>query len=298
MKHHEGFLLTKEGLRLSYQILGNGPDTVIVPAASWLAADLEPLAEEHTLLCYDQRSRGQSDAAADDSQLGMSYEVSDLETVRQHMGVETCTLIGHSYLGAVTTLYAAAYPERVSRLLLIGPMSPREYQYDDPRNLDADARLDPVGLQHLEAMQAAGVDVTDPVTYSREFLRVYMPLQMGNPAGLERMRSAPWKFPNEHPTAFERSFATLFANSDLEARDWRPQAAAVKVPTLVIQGLEDLIPVASSREWAASFPDARLFTMPGVGHHPWLEDPNTFFPVAREFLNGAWPEGAIQVSAG
>ena len=57
MEHHEGFLLTTEGLHLSYQILGNGPDTVIVPAASWLAADFEPLAEESTLLCYDQRSR-------------------------------------------------------------------------------------------------------------------------------------------------------------------------------------------------------------------------------------------------
>jgi pimeloyl-ACP methyl ester carboxylesterase len=249
------------------------------------------------LVCYDQRSRGQSDAAADDSQIGMPYEVSDLETVRQHMGVETCALIGWSYLGAVTTLYAAAYPERVSRLLLIGPMSPREHQYDDPRNLDANARLDPVGLQRLEAMQAAGVDATDPLTYSREYWRVYMPLQMGNPAGLEQMHSAPWKFPNERPEAIDRTFAALFAQSSLEERDWRPQAAAVKVPTLIVHGLDDLIPVASSREWAASFPNARLFTMPGVGHHPWLEDPNSFFPVARQFLHGAWPEGVLQVSA-
>ena len=298
MKHHEGFLVTKEGIRLSYQILGNGPDTVIVPAASWLAADFEPLAEEHTLLCYDQRSRGQSDAAAADSQIGMPYEVSDLEAVLQHMGVETCALIGWSYLGAVATLYAAAHAERVSRLLLVGPMSPREYQYDDPRNLDTGARLDPRGLQRLEAMEAAGVDASDPLTYRREYWRVYTPLQMGNPAGLERRRSAPWNFPNEHPKAIDRTFAALFAQSALEDRDWRPRAAAVKIPTLVVHGLDDLIPVASSREWAASFPDARLFTMPGVGYHPWLEDPNTFFPVARQFLHGAWSEGAVQVSAG
>ena len=297
MKHQEGYVASTEGLRLFYQLVGNGPDTVIVPAASWLAADLEPLAEEHTLLCYDQRSRGQSDAAVDDSQLGMEFEVSDLENVRQHLGVEMCALIGHSYLGAVTTLYAAAHPERVSRLLLIGPMSPREYPYDDPRNLDVDARLDPVGLQRLEAMQAAGVDVTDPLTYSREVLRVYLPIQMGNPAALERMRSAPWRFPNEYPEAFQRAFAALFTQSALEGRDWRPQAAAVKVPTLVVQGLEDLIPVASSREWVASFPDARLFTMPGVGHYPWLEDPDTFFPVAHQFINGEWPDGALPVSA-
>jgi hypothetical protein len=81
-------------------------------------------------------------------------------------------------------------------------------------------------------------------------------------------------------------------------RDWRPQAAAVKCPTLVIHGLDDLIPVASSREWAASFSDARLFPMPGFGHYPWREGPETFSPAARQFLQGTWPEGALQVTAG
>ena len=56
MKRQEGFLSTEDGLRLYYQILGEGPDTVIIPAASWLAADFEPLAEAHTLLLYDQRA--------------------------------------------------------------------------------------------------------------------------------------------------------------------------------------------------------------------------------------------------
>src|SRR5690242_5210536 len=264
MKRQAGFLPTSDGLRLSYQIMGDGPDTVIIPAASWLAADFEPLAEEHTLLFYDQRSRGQSDAVADASQIGIQHEVSDLEAARQHVGVETFALVGWSYLGAVTTLYAAAHPARVSRLLLLGPMSPRDYPYDDPRNLDAEARLDPAGLKRLEAMQAAGTDTSDPLTYSREHWRVYLPLQMGNPAGLARMRSAPWNFPNEHPGAIDATFDALFAT--LGARDWRPQAAAVKVSTLVVHGMDDLFPVASSREWAASFPDARLFPMQGVGH--------------------------------
>ena len=145
-------------------------------------------------------------------------------------------------------------------------------------------------------MQAAGIDKSSPLTYSREHWQVYLPLQMGNPAGLARMRSAPWNFPNEHPGAIDTTFDALFAA--LGARDWRPQAAAVRCPTLVIQGLDDLIPVASSREWAASFSDARLFTMPGVGHYPWLEDPETFYPAARQFLQGPWPEGALQVAAG
>ena len=133
-------------------------------------------------------------------------------------------------------------------------------------------------------MEAAGVDVSDPLTYSREYWRVYMPAPDGQPCGVGAdARVLRGAFPNEHPAAIDRMFAALFANSQLEERDWRSQAAAVKIPTLVVHGLEDLIPVASSREWVASFPDARLFTMPGVGHKPWLEDPDTFFAVARQF---------------
>ena len=293
MKRQEGFLPTEDGLRLYYQILGEGPDTVIIPAASWLAADFEPLAEAHTLLLYDQRSRGQSDAVADVSHIGMPYEVSDLETVRSHFGVEAFSLIGWSYLGGVAMLYAVDHPERVDRVLLIGSIAPRDYPYDDPRELDADARLDPAGLRHLEAMREAGVDVNDPLTYSREYWRVYLPCQMGNPAGLARMRSTPWDFPNERPDAVFTLFPLLF--DPLQSRDWRAKAATLKRPALVMHGMDDLVPLASSREWTQTFPESRLFLMAGVGHYPWLEDPATFFPAASQFLRGEWPKGAVQV---
>jgi len=293
MKRQEGFLPTEDGFRLYYQIRGEGPDTVIIPAASWLAADFEPLAQDHTLLLYDQRSRGQSDAVADVSRIGMQYEVSDLEAVRHHFGVEVFSLIGWSYLGGVTTLYAVDHPERVGRLLLIGSISPRSYPYDDPRTLDADARLDPAGLRRLEVMREAGVDVSDPLTYSREYWRVHLPRQMGNPAGLAQMRSTPWDFPNERPDAVFALFPLLFG--PLQTRDWRPKAATLKRPTLVMHGMDDLVPVASSREWAATFPEAQLFMMAGVGHYPWIEDPATFFPAARQFLKGEWPQSTVPI---
>jgi proline iminopeptidase len=67
---------------------------------------------------------------------------------------------------------------------------------------------------------------------------------------------------------------------------------SIKVPTLVIHGTEDLIPLESAREWAATLPNARLFTIPEVGHYPHLEAPEIFFPAVDQFLSGEWPEGA------
>lgn len=148
MKRRDGFLPAEDSFRLYYQIMGEGPDMVIIPAASWLATDFESLAQEHSLLLYDQRSRGQSDAVAEVSHLGMPYEVSGLEIVRHHFGVEAFSLIGWSYPGGMAALYVMDHPERVDRLLLIGSIAPRNHPYDDPRELDADARLDPAGLRH------------------------------------------------------------------------------------------------------------------------------------------------------
>ena len=289
MTQTEGFVTVENGLQLYYRMIGDGNDVVIVPAASWLAADFEPLAETRTLLFYDQRSRGRSDAVMDASHVGMQYEVSDLEAVRQYFGLESVSLVGWSYLGGVTALYAMDHPERVSRLLLIGPMSPRKYQYDDPRVLDPANRVDPARMQRLEEMREAGLDASDPVAYSREYWLVNLPMQMGNPRALPRMRSEPWNYANEGPDTVFSHFGRLFGS--LEAWDWRSRAAALEVPTLVIHGMDDLIPFASSHEWVATLPDARLLTIVGAGHYPWLEDPETFFTAADQFLAGDWPKG-------
>lgn len=293
MRQTEGFVTVENGLQLYYRMVGDGTDAVIVPAASWLAADLEPLAEAHTLIFYDQPSRGQSDAVTDASRVGMQYEVSDLEAVRQYFGIESISLVGWSYLGGVTALYAMDHPERVSRLLLIGPMPPRKYQYDDPRVFDPADRVDPAGMQSLQEMREAGLDASDPVAYSREFWLVNLPRQMGNPKALTRMRSAPWNSPNEDPDTVFKHFDRLFGS--LEAWDWRSRAATLDVPTLVVHGMDDLIPAASSREWVTTFPDARLLTVAGAGHYPWIENPEAFFPAAGQFLAGEWPKGAERI---
>lgn len=53
---------------------------------------------------------------------------------------------------------------------------------------------------------------------------------------------------------------------------------------LVIHGSADVLPVESAREWAATLPDARVVLLEGVGHFPYLEAPEAFFPAMDAFL--------------
>jgi proline iminopeptidase len=67
----------------------------------------------------------------------------------------------------------------------------------------------------------------------------------------------------------------------------------VTASSLVVHGMEDLVPLESSREWVDILPQARLLAIEGVGHFPHLEAPEIFFPSVERFLDGKWPEEAI-----
>jgi pimeloyl-ACP methyl ester carboxylesterase len=301
MRHPKGDVLVEDGLRLYYHVVGDGPDVVVIPGASWMLADLTPLASGRTLIFYDERSRGRSDAVTATSQISMDYLVRDLEAIRQHFGLEHFALLGWSIGGAVTALYALAYPRWVQRLLLMGPIAPRRKPYLARKGPEAEAinqkiaaqiaaRVDPAGVKRLKKLQREGLHVSDPVAYCREHNKVYLPQQMGDTSAVTRMRSDPCTYPNEWPDNVRAFWSPLLKS--MGDWDWRTRLASLRIPTLVMHGAEDTIPMAAAREWAAALPNARLKVFPGAGHYLHLEAPEAFFSAAVRFLNGEWPEEA------
>ncbi len=67
--------------------------------------------------------------------------------------------------------------------------------------------------------------------------------------------------------------------------DSRAAFGAIKVPTLVLVGSEDILtPPAESAEIAAGIADARLVTIPGCGHLSTLESPDTVCEALANWL--------------
>ena len=120
----EGWLPAEEGLRLHYQLCGSGSQAVVVPLAVYLAGPLGPLADGQRLIFYDLRGRGRSDAVRDPARIGITHDLTDVEAVRRHFGLERMALVGFSYVGAIAAVYAAEHPDRVSRLVALGAMAP------------------------------------------------------------------------------------------------------------------------------------------------------------------------------
>jgi proline iminopeptidase len=297
MSEQEGYLSIENGLQLYYHTLGDGPIAVLIPAASCLLEDLRPLAKSRKLVFYDQRGRGKSDRDPDPGHIWTDYEVRDMEAVRQQLGLEQVDLLGWSYLGGIIALYAAQHLERVQRMVMMCPVSPRSpAPYDDPEAAEQkeQSRIDPAEAAHLRELMASGKHISDAEGFCREFQRVIVPRQMGRPDGLARMKSDPCAYPNEWWHNLHEHHEIHFPPDTRSNYDLRDQASRVTAPTLVIHGTEDLIPLESSKEWVDTLPDARLFVIEGSGHFPHLESPDIYFPTVDQFLKGKWPGDTIE----
>lgn len=293
MKSSEGFAFVRPGLHLYYRILGEGPETVVVPNANWLGELLHPLAEARRLIFYDPRSRGRSSAVTDGRHLSLEEDVADLEAIRRYFGLDRMSLLGASYHAAITALYALESPERVERMLLVCPITPRtpgEWVQELP---SPEALIHPPGIPRLEEMRREGVDETDPVAFCRAwFLYFLLPALMGELGAATRFPlDDVCSFPNEWP---QRTMPLYFEHilPKMGRWDFRPRLPALKAPLLVIQGTDDVVPVEASREWAAHAGNGRFLLVKGAGHHPYIERPREFFPAADSFLKGTWPQGA------
>ena len=128
MENKVGFCTTPDNVRIAYQTLGNGPAIVCLPAY-FVAVDIWPLIPElknyveaiasyHSVVLYDMRGAGMSDRNR--TVFTLESELSDLETIIDHLKLDKVILFGWSMCGPVAVAYAAKHPERVSHLVLYG----------------------------------------------------------------------------------------------------------------------------------------------------------------------------------
>lgn len=286
----DGYLTLADSLQLYYRTAGSGRDTVVVVhggpglSSAYLAPDLQRLAVGRTLFFYDQRGSGRSAAVRDTAELGIDDHVGDLERLRERLGLQRLTLVGHSWGGGVAVRYALTHPDRVRRLLLIAPLPPRADPYADEFLNAVTAELDSVERLQLAALDQMLPTADDPGEVCRERFTILFQAYYVDSTAPDRSHGDICDIP---PDALGRMETVNEAGlNSLDDYDWRELAPVLRAPVLVVHGAGDPLPLQGSREWVDLLPDARLLVIPGAGHFPYLEQPERFFPAADAFLRG------------
>ncbi|WP_155375382.1 alpha/beta fold hydrolase [Catellatospora vulcania] len=264
-----------DGTTLAYHVEGSGPVLVCQPGgpgrASSYLGDLGGLTRMYTVIRLDSRGTGDSAAPSDPATYRMDALVHDLEALRAHLGLETMTLLGHSAGANVVTLYAAAHPARVERLILL-------------TGLVRAAGLTPIGADEAQQARAGEPWYAEAVAAWNAWDKL--------PEDASEADAHPFMLASA-PLFYGRWDAAAAAHAAAALTEFTPAArdgfhagytpdrdaitaklAALTAPVLVIAGELDRSPTpAAAAEVAKLFPSATVVTIAGGGHFPWLDDP-------------------------
>jgi proline iminopeptidase len=117
--------IPRKGFDLYYRSLGSGEPVLILSGGPGDDCDyMLPVASEvaeyaHAIL-LEQRGTGRSlPPRVDKSTMNLALYLEDFEALRAHLNLQRWTVIGHSAGGILAMDYAAAFPNRIDKLILL-----------------------------------------------------------------------------------------------------------------------------------------------------------------------------------
>jgi pimeloyl-ACP methyl ester carboxylesterase len=254
---------------------GSGPPVVLLHGSGDSAGFFLPLLNELQrvrALALDRPGMGLSDPIDLPRHRYRDSAVTWLDRVLDVLGLGTVALLGHSGGGMWALWYALAHPDRVERLVLIGPPGLPNARCPMPMRLAATPGLGQLLSRLLPPSPKSVLQFAHHAARERETLGRYPDL-VDLMVATHRDPIAD-RVTTEELRVFVSPFALLSTSGFRRRSRVQPdELRHLAVPTLVIWGEnERLGSVAVARAATELIPHARLEVLP-TGHAPWLGQP-------------------------
>ena len=301
----DGMLAVGDGNQIYWETSGNpdgkpvvmlhgGPGQGTVPG---LRRAYDP--DRYLIVLHDQRGCGRSTPPASDPSTDLSVNttgrlISDMEKLREHLGIERWLVSGGSWGSTLGLAYAEQHPERVTEIVLIAVTTGRRSETDwlyrrvamffpeafelfragaqggRPPSASTAGAGNPADDKSIPARYAALLADADPqvrlaaATAWCNWEDTVLSLEPPRPVGGL----------SETPPDYLITFARLCAHYAVhggfldEGVLLRDAGRLAGIPGVLIHGRRDLsCPVETAYELAQAWPDAKLFIDDGSGHH-------------------------------
>ncbi len=274
------YATTDDEVSIGFATLGEGPPTVVAPAdpisqvlttwqvPAWLGF-YRRLAQHRQLVLYDGRGTGVSDREVTDYSL--DAQVLDLSGVVERLGLGPFALFAPLSSGPSAITYAAAHPERVSRLVLWCAYA------------DASDYLDLPAWRTLYDLMTANWELfVQTVSHARFGSDGH---ESPDVAGVLRTSITP-EMMQAHPDG-------------LRGVDVTSRLSDVKTATLVLHRRDLHVgpSVNVAKRLASRIPNARLAILEGTSVAPYQGDVDPVLAAIDEFVGVATPVPSSRTSA-
>jgi proline iminopeptidase len=287
----------EEGKGRPFLFLHGGPGFPLTE----MPAGLKELAAQYRVLCPHQRGCGRSTRPFDrfeggitaenngklvDS-LGLTQQLADIERIRRILGEERLLIAGHSFGAYLAALYAAEFPERVEKLVLVCPAEVLRMPHPTGGIFELIKQSLPEesvqGFQSFlgQYFYTFGTALTKSEQelallngqFGAWFMKALEARKLPAPAA---------DAPEEGHAGGFMPFAVYFSLG--MQYDHRSALSQPKFPVLLLHGEKDLATKEGKQDWEQALPNARVEVLPGAGHFPFAERPKEFSRIVRAFL--------------
>jgi non-heme chloroperoxidase len=275
-RSQDGFVLTRDGVRLHYTDEGTGRAVVFVhgwqSAAAFWQRQADAITPGTRVICYDQRGHGRSDNSA--SGATVPALAHDLRELLATLDIRNAVLVGHamgcSVIWAYLTMFGSGRVDRVafvepSPAILIDPLW-------DERTIDSTGAM----LTEMQLMVLANT-LADPTNRELGIRHTVVKLASPDCDDHQIEELVGWG------TRVDAAFGSALL-LDHARRDWRSAIEGLSLPTLLVAGRDSVVPARASRWVAQAIPGARLVLIEGGSHLLTIERSLQFNPILRDFL--------------
>lgn len=221
----------------------------------------------HRVVLFDHVGCGKSDMSAYDSQrhATLAGYAEDLVDILEQADLRDAIIVGHSVSAIISILAAIRAPERVARLVLVGP-SPR-YLNDPPEYVGGFERADIDALMDMMETNMLG------------WASFLAPAVMGADSAQELTQELKASFCAADPYITRRFAAATFLG------DNRADLPLVTVPSLIIQCADDAIAPRVVGEYVhAHLKGSTLRVIDASGHCPHMTHPSETITLIQDYL--------------
>ncbi len=188
-----------------------------------------------------------------------------LTALMDQLGVERASLVGNSLGGRIAWKFAAAYPNRLDKLILISPdgFASPGLEYGKKPDLPFLVRLLPYILPKALVRSSLAPAYSDPKKLTDSSLTRYRDLMLA-PGVRDAMVVRMGQIMLEDPT---------------------PLLRRIEAPTLILWGRQDaMIPFSNAADYVRDIPHVTLIALPELGHVPFEEAPEASVKPVEQFL--------------
>jgi proline-specific peptidase len=271
------------GVQIHYAVRGSGPVLIAHSGGPGMDArdwdDFAGIDNFVTIVAIHPRGSGLSGPTADDAYLLPDY-AADVEALCSHLGLEKPVVMGWSHGGMVAQQFAFTYPDSLSKLILFDTSAYFGEFLNDIETAVKEFKAEPWFVRSFAALQAewdGKYETDDDMArlWAEEMKFYFKKFDARAEAYHERTKDLPVRI----------APLKTFNDNEAVSMDLRPHLSKITVPTLVIVGRHDFVTnVSMADEMVKHIPNARLEIFEDSGHFAFVEEPEKFYRVIKEFV--------------